>query len=330
MTRGARRNIATLVQSGNDDTPRQAVRTEIIGAADAGRRLDNVLAAVLRGAPRSLIYKLVRSGQVRVNGRRAKPDYRVLAGDQVRIPPVGAPAQRSGGPPPASRLAQLEAAIIHEDEQVLVVDKPSGLACHAGSGISYGVIEIARAMRPQVERLDLGHRLDRETSGCLVLTKNLATLQAFHAALRERESIKLYQALLAGHVPAGLQRIEASLANSRADQPERRATVSDAGRPASTVVEEREPYGPHTFVRLRLETGRMHQIRAHARHIGHPVAGDREYGDPAVNRALRKLGLRRLFLHASALRVDVPGLHLEVSAGLPPALQAVLARLDAG
>jgi 23S rRNA pseudouridine955/2504/2580 synthase len=308
-------------------TARTAVRTEVITAADAGRRLDNVLMNLIKHAPKGLIYKLLRSGQVRVNSGRAKPDYRVIEGDRVRVPPViPNSAERDTVPP--SRLEQLRGAIVHEDAHLIVVNKPSGLACHGGTGLSYGVIEVMRALRPELTRLDLAHRLDRETSGCLVLTKDLGTLQAFHGALRERETCKQYVALLRGHVPDDLMRIDAHLNTRRNEHGERRAEVEEGGKAAATVVEQRRRYGANTLVRLRLETGRMHQIRAHARYIGHPIAGDREYGDAKFNREMKRHGLRRLFLHAERIAVTASTSSVDVVVPPGPDLEAVLESIE--
>lgn len=307
--------------------PKTAVRIATVDAEQVGRRLDNVLLALIKGAPRSLIYKLLRSGQVRVNGGRVKPQYRVAEGDQVRIPPLEVLDENKPNIP-GSRLAQLKSAILLEDEDYLIIDKPSGLSCHAGSAQRYGVIEVMRAVRPDIKRLDLGHRLDRETSGCLVLSKHLTALQHFHAVLRERATEKIYAALLRDLPPAGMTRIEAALEVSRQSHGERRAAVSAAGKTAATEIVDCTPCGPHALVRLRLETGRMHQIRAHAQHIGLPVAGDRDYGDAEFNRALRPLGLKRLFLHAESINFEVPSGPRAIQAALPAELDAVIASLQ--
>ena len=293
----------------------------------AGRRLDNVLLNQLKGAPRSLVYKLVRSGQVRVNGRRARPHQRLEAGDVVRIPPRG-DAGSNAGPAaiPVSRTEALQARVLHEDDHYLVIDKPAGLASHAGSGLHYGAIEIMRAARPEIERLDLAHRLDRETSGCLLMCKDLASLKAANAAIADRASSKFYRALLRGRPAAGLESIDASLDTVRV-RGERHVRAGKQGKHARTVIELRTPVGPHTLVELRLITGRMHQIRAHARHIGHPVAGDPRYGDAAFNEAMAGLGLERLFLHAARLRLELPNHVLDVEAPLPRELTAVLDNL---
>ncbi|MEX2482136.1 MAG: RluA family pseudouridine synthase [Gammaproteobacteria bacterium] len=306
------------------------MRSTPIAAPDAGRRLDNYLLATLKGAPRSLIYKLVRSGQVRVNGGRVKPAHRLEAGDEVRIPPLETGLEDGTVAIPGGRIRELEAAILYEDDRLIVLDKPAGLACHGGSGLPYGVIEIMRAARPHDLRLDLAHRLDRDTSGCLILCKELVTLRMVNAAIRERAAIKNYTALLYGQLPSALRRIDAALGITRDRDGERRSAVDDAGKTASTLIEEAASCGPHTLVSLRLVTGRMHQIRAHARHIGHPVAGDRHYGDKDFNRVLAGLGLKRLFLHAARVAITTPDWHIDVSAPLPPALSAVAERLRQG
>lgn len=308
---------------------RTAVRTEEVTARDDGRRLDNFLATRLKEAPRSLIYKLVRSGQVRVNGGRAKPEQRLACGDRIRIPPLTLLPEHGPASIPAARIAALETCILHEDAHVLVLDKPAGLACHGGSGVRYGVIEIMRAARPALGRLDLAHRLDRDTSGCLVMCKDLPSLRLVNTALRERETRKEYVALLRGHLPAELRRIDATLGIARDAHGERRAAVASDGKAASTVIETATPIGSHTLVRLRLLTGRMHQIRAHARHIGHPIAGDPLYGDAGFDAELATLGLDRLFLHAARIVVPIPGGHLDIGAPLPAELTRVLDALAA-
>jgi 23S rRNA pseudouridine955/2504/2580 synthase len=309
-------------------TKRTAVRCEVITLEHVGRRIDNYLASRLKHMPKSLIYKLLRSGQVRVNGGRVKPDYRLVAADEVRIPPLDDSVEGIVVIPPA-RLVQLAQAILLETEDFLVVNKPAGLACHAGSGLRYGVIEIARALRPQVPRLDLAHRLDRDTSGCLVLSKHVVALRSFHAELRERRLQKRYLALLRGTLPPELVHITAALEVEREDEGERRATVADEGKASETVIEHCRRCGPHSLVQLRLVTGRMHQIRAHARHIGHPVAGDRHYGDDAFNQELAALGLSRLFLHAAHIEFTACKQVFDISAELPAELQHLLDALAA-
>ena len=321
-----------MLSNHETDTPnprqRSAVRAETVAAEHAGRRIDNFLLHLLKPAPKSLVYKLLRSGQVRVNGGRCKPDYRLNSGDVLRIPPVveSIPGEIHI---PDARLAQLAAAVLYEDEHFLIVDKPAGLACHGGTGVGYGVIEVARRLRPQIARLDLAHRLDRDTSGCLILTKQLEVLRGLHGEIRERQIEKRYCALLHGHLAPGLTSINAALAADRALGTEKRARVKADGKASETRIEQVDGVGPHSLVQMRLETGRMHQIRAHAQHIGHSVAGDRLYGDLAFNRDMASLGLKRLFLHAAAVAFELAGQRIEVAAPLPAELLAVLDRLRA-
>lgn len=338
------RNIATLTTTGNHGKrhgrpPRRSadketsapraggVRIEIVSDGDSGRRLDNLLASYLRHAPRSLVYKLVRSGQVRVNGARARPDRRLAAGDRVRIPPVAGADDRSPGSLPRRRLDELAAAIVFEDEHFLVFDKPAGLACHAGSGLRYGVIELARVLRPHAERLDLAHRLDRETSGCLVLAKTLDALRAFQHD--DEPGAKHYQALLCGRLDAAVQVVDAPLKRIHTGGSGAPVSVDPQGKPALTRILRQQPCGPHTLVEIALDTGRMHQIRAHARHLGHPVAGDPLYGDAAANATLRDTGLGRLFLHADSLTFNYRDHRYHWQAVLPEDLSIVLRRLGA-
>ena len=307
---------------------RTSVRAETVAADHAGRRIDNYLLQLLKPAPKSLVYKLLRSGQVRVNGGRCKPDYRLTSGDVLRIPPLVATVAGEIHIP-TSRLAQLEAAVLYEDHHFLIIDKPAGLACHGGTGIGYGVIEIARRLRPEVARLDLAHRLDRDTSGCLILTKQVDVLRGLHAEIRERQIEKRYVALLRGQLPAELKSISAALDVSRAQGAEKRARVHADGKASQTLIEHVEPVGPHSLVSLRLVTGRMHQIRAHAQHIGHAVAGDRHYGDEVFDREMARHGLTRLFLHAASIGFETARGHIAVEAPLPPELAKVLDGLRA-
>ncbi len=308
-------------------TPRRTnVEMDTVSHEHVGRRIDNYLASRLRHAPKSLIYKLLRSGQVRVNGGRVKPHYRLAASDEIRIPPVNAAHPRETSPP-RSRLDEMERAILYEDEHFLIVDKPAGLASHAGTGLSYGVIDLARELRPNAPRIDLAHRLDRDTSGCLVLSKHLEALREFHDALRTRTTVKQYRALLQGRLPGDLHVIDAALARTRGEGGEQHAEVSDKGKAACTLIEACSPVGPHSLVELRLVTGRMHQIRSHAEYIGHPVAGDRRYGTEYFNDEMRKLGLNRLFLHAAHLEFTAFNSRFAIDAPMPEALTSVLRTL---
>ncbi len=299
-----------------------------------GQRLDNFLLGLLKGAPRSLVYKLVRSGQVRVNGGRAKADRKLESGDKVRIPPVRVEPEGERPAPPRGFMDALEAAIVHEDARLLVLNKPSGVASHGGSGISFGAIETLRALRPG-QGLELVHRLDRDTSGVLVVAKKRSTLTEMQALMRESTSgaggmRKRYLALLIGRMPDGTMSVDAPLHVGLRQGGERHVQVSPSGKSALSHFKVLERRGGHSYCEVRIETGRTHQIRAHAQHIGHTVAGDDKYGDPEVNRRLRdQAGLKRLFLHAATLEFALDGgkTPYSLTAPLAPELLDVLDRL---
>ena len=299
----------------------------------AGQRLDNFLLGQLKGAPRSLVYKIVRSGQVRVNGGRVKVDRRLEGGDEVRIPPVRLGEPAPGGAPPRAFMDALQAAVVFEDDRLLALDKPSGVASHGGSGISFGAIETLRAARPN-QSLELVHRLDRDTSGLLIVAKKRSALVELQALMREEGGIaKRYLALLTGRMPDGVMTVDAPLHVGLRQGGERHVQVSPDGKPSRSHFRVIERIGGHSYGEVRIETGRTHQIRAHARHIGHPVAGDDKYGDPEVNKRLRaKAGLRRLFLHSSTLEFELEGGRAPylLNAPLPGELSAVLDRLSGG
>jgi 23S rRNA pseudouridine955/2504/2580 synthase len=317
----------------HSDTPRGgSARTLAVPEDRAGQRLDNFLLGQLKGAPRSLVYKLVRSGQVRVNGGRARAERRLEAGDQVRIPPVRLAEAGRAGAPPQGLLEAMEAAIVFEDARLLAVNKPSGIASHGGSGISFGAIEILRALRPR-DSLELVHRLDRDTSGVLLLARKrsaLAELQALMRGAGQGDIVKRYLSLLLGRMPDGAMRVDLPLQIGLRQGGERHVRVGDAGKPSLSRFRLLERRGGHSWCEVRIDTGRTHQIRVHAAHIGHPVAGDDKYGDPDANRRLREqAGLRRLFLHAASLEFALDGgdSPYAIHAPLPPDLGEVLDRL---
>lgn len=309
-----------------DANTRSAARSVEVGPEHAERRLDNFLGTELPGAPRAYVYRVIRSGEVRVNGRRAAPNLRLHAGDKVRIPPFTAAATDT---PRLGRalLARIEACILHEDERLLVLDKPAGIAVHGGSGLDYGLVDVVRALRPDGGRIDLVHRLDRETSGCLLFARDPATLRRLHEQLRAGGMDKAYVALLAGRLPSRPLDCRAPLAMEPDRHGEKHAVVRVDGMTARTEFRVRRRYAGATLAAVTLDTGRTHQIRAHAAHLGHPVAGDERYGDTAFNRRLKSLGLKRLFLHAERLEfaLDRP---LCFTAPLPTELCAVLDALD--
>jgi len=287
-----------------------AVRTMKVPEDREGQRLDNFLMGQLKGAPRSLVYKLVRSGQVRVNGGRAKADRKLESGDEVRIPPVSLIEGEDKAPPPSGFLQRLEAAIVFEDARLLVLNKPTGVASHGGSGINHGAIETLRVLRPQ-QNLELVHRLDRDTSGLLVVAKKRSALTELQALMREEGGVginKRYLALLVGRMPDGVMSVEAPLHVGLRQGGERHVQVNPIGKPSTSHFRVLERRGGHSYCEVRIETGRTHQIRVHAQHIGHAVAGDDKYGDPAINRRLREqAGLKRLFLHAASLEFALDG-----------------------
>lgn len=302
-------------------SPRPAVRILSVVDDDDGMRIDNFLLRELRGVPRSRVYRLLRRGEVRVNRGRVRPAHRLRSGDQVRLPPVRmseAPSHPAG----AGRLGlDLESTILFEDQRLIVINKPSGVAVHGGSGVSVGVIEALRSLRP-AGRLELVHRLDRDTSGCLMVAKRRSELRALHALLRSNQIEKRYLALLDGRFREQKWICDAPLAIRRRGG-ERHAVIDVNGKPAQTEFLRLERYRHHTLVEVLLHTGRTHQIRAHAAYLGHPVSGDPRYGAPS------EASNSRLFLHAHALRFVRPhdGEDFHVNAPLPADLRDWLARL---
>lgn len=294
-----------------------------------GQRLDNFLLRELKGLPKTRIYRLLRRGEVRVNGGRVQPAYRLCSGDRLRLPPMRLGEREAGGEPSPRILQRIEQAILYEDERLLILDKPSGLAVHGGSGLAYGVIEAIRVRRPGILSLDLAHRLDRDTSGCLIITKRRDTLRQIHALMRSDRMEKRYLTLLKGDLGDGALRVEAPLERQQGEghlHPVRVSTVG--GRQALTVFHPLERHAGWTLADVELHTGRMHQIRVHAAYSGHPVMGDERYGDHEANRALRQFGLRRLFLHASRVAFELPEQgEVAVQTGLSKELALVLQRL---
>jgi 23S rRNA pseudouridine955/2504/2580 synthase len=293
----------------------------------AGQRLDNFLSARLKGVPRSAIYRMIRTGQVRINGSRCKASSRLHEGDEVRIPPA---QTRERGEHTVSDAVcrQIESALIYEDEDVLVVDKPSGMAVHSGSGLPWGLIDVVRKLRTG-EFIELVHRLDRETSGCLVLARSGAALNHLSALFREGGVDKRYLCLMNGVLREALTEVDVPLLKiQRGGQAE--VEVSELGKPALTRFKLLQSFSGSSYTEAELLTGRTHQIRVHAKHIGHPLAGDDRYADKESVRTWRKQGLSRLFLHAHRLAFVSPsGEPFSIEAPLPEKLRAVLDQLEA-
>ena len=316
-------------------TSRPAVRREVVDEAGEGQRLDNFLLRLLKGVPKTHVYRLIRSGEVRVNKGRAGVDTRLALGDEVRVPPVRVATPSPDAAPAPAR----EFPILFEDEHLLAIDKPAGVAVHGGSGVSFGVIEQLRQARPEARFLELVHRLDKETSGILLLAKKRSALLGLQAQFRARATDKTYAALVSGTWPAKLKVIDVALHKTLDAKGERhvRAVTADHadGRRAISLVKVMRNFADYTLLDVTIQTGRTHQIRVHLANAGHPIVGDPKYGDFAHNRQLAKAeglaGVRfgRMFLHAQRLAFDHPALaaRIELSAPLPVECATLLTRL---
>jgi 23S rRNA pseudouridine955/2504/2580 synthase len=306
----------------------QGVSHAEVDAETAGQRLDNFLLNRLKGVPRSHVYRLIRSGQVRVNSGRVQARYRLKAGDSVRLPPVRQRAQPAI-PDPGTGLAWLAGRIIYEDERLLVVDKPAGLAVHGGSGLEFGLIEGLRSLRPGLKTLELVHRLDRATSGCILIAKRRSALRMLHELMRSGGVEKRYLALVAGRWQRGETEIDTPLTVGR-EGTGARVRTDPGGKPAVSRFRLVAQAGTEaSLVDVVIPTGRTHQIRVHAASVGHPIAGDDRYGDREFNARCRKLGLKRMFLHAQLIAFTWPdtGEEFVASAPLPDDLKTFLDRL---
>lgn len=304
-----------------------AVRHERIDDAAAGQRIDNYLLRLAKGVPKSHVYRIVRSGEVRVNGRRVQQTYRLQEGDEVRIPPIRIAEPTRSAPAPAGKPLP----VVYEDDALLVIDKPSGKAVHGGSGVSYGVIEQLRVQRPELRMLELAHRLDRETSGLLIVAKKRSALTALHDMMRAGSVEKRYLTLVPGRWTNAMQHVRAPLYKYLTPEGERRVRVAEDGKPAHSIVRLVRRWRDYSLLEVELKTGRTHQIRVHLAHLGFPLCGDDKYGDFALNKQLEGEGLRRMFLHAALLRFAHPlsGAALSFASQLPDDLQSFIERLDA-
>lgn len=277
----------------------------IIQSEQAGQRVDNFIFKYLKGVPKVRVYRAIRNGEVRVNGGRIKPEYRLAADDQVRIPPLASERPlKPAAPRPEVKSAILD-RIIYEDAGLIVIDKPSGLAVHGGSGLQGGVIDLLRMIRPELKFLELIHRLDRETSGCLLLAKKRRILLSWHQHLTERRARKQYIALVKGSWEGGSRRVEAPLRKNILSSGERIVKVSEDGKPAVTLFRPLKIFKNMSLIEACPLTGRTHQIRVHLQHLGYPIAADQKYGDALFNQQVRSAGLKRLFLHAAS--ISCPG-----------------------
>ncbi len=322
--------IAPYLESPTMKTMTPAVRTVTVTADEAGQRIDNFLRTQLKGVPKSMIYRILRKGEVRVNKGRIKPEYKLQAGDEVRIPPVRvAEREDAAVSPKLDKVAALSAAILYEDDYLLVMNKPSGTAVHGGSGLSFGVIEGLRALRPEARFLELVHRLDRDTSGILLVAKKRSALRSLHEQLREKGMQKDYLALVRGQWPSHVKSVQAPLLKNTLQSGERVVRVSSEGKPSETRFKVEERYAFATLVKASPVTGRTHQIRVHTLHAGHPIAYDDRYGERDFDAQLAATGLKRLFLHAAALTFTHPGsgevmrVEAPLDAGLKRCLEAL-------
>lgn len=294
---------------------------------EAGQRIDNFLLAKLKGVPKSMIYRIIRKGEVRVNKGRIKPEYKLVEGDQVRVPPVRV-AEREVPAVSAKldKVAALANCILFEDDSILVLNKPSGTAVHGGSGLSFGVIEGLRALRPEARFLELVHRLDRDTSGILLVAKKRSALRALHEQLRLKTMQKDYLALVRGHWQSHVKVVQAPLLKNILQSGERVVKVNSEGKPSETRFKIEERFDNATLVKASPVTGRTHQIRVHTLYAGHPIAFDNRYGDELFDSQLADTGLNRLFLHASALKFTHPktGEEMRLQAPMGPELNHCL------
>lgn len=305
--------------------PTKVVQVEIT-EEHHDQRLDNFLITRLKGVPKSRIYRIVRKGEVRVNKGRVEVSYRLVTGDIVRIPPIRLAERSEEVFVPNNLKEALEHSVLYEDDAFLIVNKPAGFAVHGGSGVSSGIIEGLRLLRPEAHFLELVHRLDKDTSGCLVIAKKRSALRAFHAIFRDNQIQKTYVALLSGQWKKQKLVVNAPLLKNIAKGGERMVMVSSAGKEALTTFTRLTCFEQATLVEAAPKTGRTHQIRVHALHIGHPIIGDERYGRDDINLVFKQKGYKRMFLHAKTLHFLHPttGVTLKINAPLPPQLEILL------
>ncbi len=310
------------------EVSKNSVTQAIVSEDDHGQRIDNFLLKVCKGVPKSHVYRIVRSGEIRVNSKRVDASYRLQKGDILRIPPIRIAHRAADVIAGAEFNAELP--VVYEDDALLVVDKPAGIAVHGGSGVSFGVIEALRRQRPHARFLELAHRLDRETSGILLIGKKRSALTALHDMFREgtagggaRTTDKRYLVLVSGRWMDQLRHVKLPLHKYLLESGERRVRVAEEGKASHTVFRLLGRWQRFSLLEAELRTGRTHQIRVHLAHLGYPIAGDEKYGDFALNRELQKMGLKRMFLHAWKIRFSHPlsGDELQLEAPLPPALE---------
>ncbi len=293
--------------SESSPTPKTFVRYIEATSEDVGQRVDNFLMRHYRQVPKTLIYRIIRKGEVRVNKGRVKQSTRLNEGDMVRIPPIRV-AEKTEHDIPLGQMQRIENNILFEDNDLMVINKPSGVAVHGGSGIQFGLIEILRAMRPLAKRMELVHRLDRDTSGCILIAKKAMVLKNLHAQIREDKTVKEYLTLLLNHWPKNKAKIDLPLMKNTLQSGERMVKVDPEGKKSISFFKVIERYKNADLVSVRLKTGRTHQIRVHALSQGCPIMGDDKYGDKKVNKEFKKIGMKRLALHAQYLSFRHPNI----------------------
>lgn len=289
----------------------------VIDSDNAGQRIDNFLIRVLKGVPKSAVYRILRKGEVRVNKKRIKPEYKLADSDEVRIPPVKVKEVANEVNTKLSKVSELESRILFEDEALIIVNKPHGMAVHGGSGLSFGLIEAFRALRPNSKFLELVHRLDRDTSGCLAIAKKRSALKHLHEQLRAKTMNKVYHALVRGHWPKHRNKVSAPLQKFTLKSGERMVNVDPQGKPSLTLTSLIQDFDNCSLIEAKPVTGRTHQIRVHCKHAGHSIALDDKYGEAEFDQQMRTLGLHRLFLHAHSLSFIHPRTDKEVQFEAP-------------
>ncbi|GAW95261.1 MULTISPECIES: 23S rRNA pseudouridine(955/2504/2580) synthase RluC [Colwellia] len=312
------------------EAERPKVRYITIDSEDAGQRIDNFLLRTLKGVPKSHLYRLMRKGEIRINKKRIKPLYKLVLNDEVRIAPIRVSEQKDAVSTGLTIVANLEKQILFEDDRLIVINKPSGMAVHGGSGLSFGLIEALRALRPDARMLELVHRLDRDTSGCLVVAKKRSALRHLHEQLRNKDVQKFYHALVKGHWPTKLTRVTAALKKNDLKSGERVVVVDNqAGKECETRFRVLERYRGATLIRAFPVTGRTHQIRVHCQVSGHSIAMDAKYGHEGFDEEMKSKGLKRLFLHAASIEFTHPKTEqrMKIEAPLEPSLERLLAKL---
>lgn len=312
------------------EVSKNSVTWATVSDDEQGQRVDNYLLRVCKGVPKSHVYRILRSGEVRVNSRRIDASYRLQAGDVLRLPPIRVAQKEEVSAPANAAMQRTDLPVVFEDDALLVIDKPAGVAVHGGSGVSFGVIEALRQQRPEARFLELAHRLDRETSGILLVGKKRSALTKLHDMFRGSDADKRYLVLVKGRWMDPLRHVRLPLYKYEVEGGERRVRVSEDGKPSHTIFRLVARWQGASLLEAQLKTGRTHQIRVHLSHLGYPILGDEKYGDFALNKALHRDGLKRMFLHAWRMCFPHPlsGESLTFEAPLPPALQDYLKKLS--